>query len=105
VQDLILRASTGAVTVRTNEADRLATLLAAADRHIERVAPDTLQVSGMDSEAIGQVAAREAIALIALVPHEATLEEAFMEITRDAVEFHGDTGTPGHPAAITAGLR
>jgi len=107
VQDLILRASTGAVTVRTNEADRLATLLAAADRHIERVAPDTLQVSGMDSEAIGQVAAREAIALIALVPHQATLEEAFMEITRDAVEFHGDTGPAGQPApaAIAAGLR
>ena len=107
VQDLILRASTGAVTVRTREADRLATLLAAADRHIERVAPDTLEVSGMDSEAIGQVAAGEAIALIALVPHQATLEEAFMEITRDAVEFHGDTGTAGQPAAaaIAAGLR
>ena len=107
VQDLILRASTGAVTVRTRDADRLAPLLAAADRHIEQVAPDTLEVSGMDSEAIGQVAAREAIALIALVPHQATLEEAFMEITRDAVEFHGDNRTPDQPAAptIAAGLR
>ena len=106
VADLILRASTGAVTVRTNDADRLASLLAGAGRSIDRVRPDTLQVSGMDSAAIGQVAAREAVALIELVPQQATLEEAFMEITRDAVEFHGGAGTAGQPrpAAAQVGL-
>jgi len=87
--ELILRASSGAVVVRTREADRLAGLLAGDGRRIERLRPDTLQVSGIDSEAVGAIAAREAIALIELTPQQATLEEAFMEITRDAVEFHG----------------
>jgi ABC-2 type transport system ATP-binding protein len=91
VQELILRASTGAVMVRTSEADRLAALLAGNGRHIERTDVDSLQVSGMDSAAIGLIAAREAIALIELTPQQATLEQAFMEITRDSVEFHGLT--------------
>ncbi|MDP9092157.1 MAG: ATP-binding cassette domain-containing protein [Actinomycetota bacterium] len=93
VADVIRGATAAAVLVRTGEADRLASLLAGAARDVHRIGPDALQVSGMDSAAIGQVAAREAIALIELTPQEATLEEAFMEMTRDAVEFHG--ATPG----------
>ena len=88
VADVIRGAGGSVVLVRTNEAERLAALLVAAQR-VERLAPDVLQVSGMDSAAIGLVAAREAIPLIELTPQQATLEEAFMEITRDAVEFHG----------------
>ena len=88
VAEVIRGAGGGVVLVRTNEAERLAALLGAAQR-VERLAPDVLQVSGMDSAAIGLVAAREAIPLIELTPQQATLEEAFMEITRDAVEFHG----------------
>jgi ABC-2 type transport system ATP-binding protein len=98
VGDVIRGATAGAVLVRTVDADRLANLLSASAQDIHRVGPDILQVSGMDSAAIGIVAAREAIALIELTPQEATLEEAFMEITRDAVEFHG-----GQPAGVAAG--
>ena len=47
-------------------------------------------MTGTDSAAIGLIAAREAIPLVELTPQHATLEEAFMEITRDAVEFHGE---------------
>jgi ABC-2 type transport system ATP-binding protein len=101
VEDLIHQASTGAVIVRTKEADRLERLLAGPGTQIERPRPGTLKVSGMDSEAVGLTAAREGIPLIELAPQQATLEEAFMEITRDAVEFHG--GGPGvsppHPRA------
>jgi ABC-2 type transport system ATP-binding protein len=87
-------ATGGAVRVRTTEADRLANLLAGDGRHIERIGPDVLQVTGIDSTVIGVIAAREAIALIELTPQLATLEEAFMEITRDAVEFHGSMNAP-----------
>jgi ABC-2 type transport system ATP-binding protein len=90
VAELIDRASSGAVFVRTKEAERLAVALVGDGRDIERTGPDTLHVTGMNSEAVGVVAAREGIALIELTPEQATLEEAFMEITRDAVEFHGD---------------
>jgi ABC-2 type transport system ATP-binding protein len=44
-------------------------------------------VTGLDSAQIGQIAAQAGIALIDLTPQQASLEEAFMEITRDAVEF------------------
>jgi ABC-2 type transport system ATP-binding protein len=100
VEELILRASSGAVRVRTTEADRLASLLSGQGRRIQRIGTDALQVSGMDSAAIGLIAAREGIALIELTPQQATLEEAFMEITRDAVEFHGhDAAAPNAEAA------
>jgi ABC-2 type transport system ATP-binding protein len=100
VEELILRASSGAVRVRTTEVDRLASLLSGQGRRIQRMGTDALQVSGMDSAAIGLIAAREGIALIELTPQQATLEEAFMEITRDAVEFHGhDAAAPNAEAA------
>jgi ABC-2 type transport system ATP-binding protein len=89
VAELINNASAGPVIVRTNDADRLASLLTGPGRQIDRVGHDILRVQGIDSAAIGLVAAREVIALIELTPQQATLEEAFMEITRDAVEFHG----------------
>ncbi len=99
VGEVINSATGGAVRVRTFEADRLAHLLAGDGRQIERVGSDVLQVSGIDSAGIGVVAAREAIALVELTPHQATLEEAFMEITRDAVEFRGGLSAP-HGAAL-----
>lgn len=102
VQELIRGATVGAVLVRTQDAERLANLLHDA-QHVERPAPDALQVTGMDSAAIGIVAAREQIPLIELTPQQATLEEAFMEITRDSVEFHGRAGDPDRAEAAVVG--
>ena len=102
VSEVTSRATSGAVLVRTDDAVRLAALLTAPGRQIDRVSPDTLVVHGAESAEIGRIAAREAIALIELTPQQATLEEAFMEITRDAVEFHG--AAPAFtPAPVTAG--
>ena len=94
VEQLVGRASGGAVVVRTRDADRLAAALQGPGRHIEPAGAETLNVSGMSSEAVGLVAAREGVPLIELTPVQATLEEAFMEITRDAVEFHGSAADP-----------
>jgi ABC-2 type transport system ATP-binding protein len=99
VDDLIHGASSGAVLVRSVEADRLAALLAAPGRSIERPRPDALHITGVDSAAVGLVAAREGIALIELTPQQATLEEAFMEITKDSVEFHGSGPGVAPPTA------
>jgi ABC-2 type transport system ATP-binding protein len=95
VDDLIRGATGGAVHVRTGEADRLAGLLIteAPDVTVTHISADAIQVTGMDSAAIGLVAVHAAIPLIELTPQQATLEEAFMEITRDAVEFHSHTST------------
>jgi ABC-2 type transport system ATP-binding protein len=100
VSTVIGAATGGAVLVRTTEADRLGALLAVDGYHAERLAYDTLHITGTDSTEIGLVAARNAIALIELTPQQATLEEAFMEITRDAVEFHGSaTNVAAYAAA------
>jgi len=103
VADVIRGAGSGAVLVRTSEADRLAALLAGTAQHVHRLGPDALQVNGPDSTTIGLIAAREAIPLIELTPQQATLEEAFMEITRDAVEFHGGTTSSAESEPEPAG--
>jgi ABC-2 type transport system ATP-binding protein len=102
VDELVHRASSGAVIVRTKETERLAALLGGAGRQVEVLRAETLQVTGMDSEAVGLVAAHEGIPLIELTPVQATLEEAFMEITRDSVEFHGGGELPD-PAVLGEG--
>jgi ABC-2 type transport system ATP-binding protein len=77
-----------------------------SDAHeVNRLGPDALQISGMDSAAIGLVAARSSIPLIELTPQQATLEEAFMEITRDAVEFHGRAQDHAAPEPAARELR
>ena len=87
VAELTKMASRDLVRVRTKEASRLAALLARDRVAITTDGPDLLEVSGLDSEQIGTVAARAGIVLIELTPQQASLEEAFMEITRDALEF------------------
>ena len=47
----------------------------------------------MGANQIGELAAREGIVLHELTPLEASLEEAFMELTRDDVEFQASTAT------------
>jgi ABC-2 type transport system ATP-binding protein len=78
------------VRVRTEEAARLRDLLIADGVSVTNTENDLLIVRGLSSTAIGKVAAEARIALIELTPQQASLEEAFMELTRDAVEF----GTP-----------
>jgi ABC-2 type transport system ATP-binding protein len=103
VDDLIRDATGGAVRVRTSEAERLTSLLSAEAQEVIRLTEDTLRITGMDSAAVGLVAAHAGIPLIELTPQHATLEEAFMEITRDAVEFHGQVSTPAEVPVSPAG--
>jgi ABC-2 type transport system ATP-binding protein len=78
------------VRVRTEEAPRLRDLLAADGVSVTSSERDLLTVTGLSSRGIGQIAAEARIALVELTPQQTSLEEAFMELTRDAVEF----GTP-----------
>jgi len=103
VDELTQMTSRDLVKVRTTEAARLRELLA-ADGVVVTGAGAELEVAGLDSAQIGLVAARAGIALVELTPQHASLEEAFMEITRDALEFvtpheHAD-GLVGAQGAI-----
>ena len=87
VAELTAGAGGAQVLVRTEEAPRLRELLAADGVSVTGDERDVLRVRGLTSREIGKVAAQAGIALIELTPQQASLEEAFMEITRDAVEF------------------
>ena len=88
VEELTAQASHGHVRVRTPDAASLAELLAGSGVNVEAPAGDLLEVTGLESEAIGELARRHDLPLYELTPVRASLEDAFMELTRDAVEYH-----------------
>ena len=84
--DLIARSSQGFVHVRTPDADGLSSVLRAAGAAVHAEA-DSLRVTGLDSAAVGELAALHRVVLHELSPRAASLEEAFMELTKDTVDF------------------
>jgi ABC-2 type transport system ATP-binding protein len=90
VEEFVRSASKRTVRVRSPEATRLVELLRSPDVEVKALQPTVLEVTGLSSEKIGETAAANGIVLHELTPQEASLEEAFMEMTRDEVEFHAD---------------
>ncbi|MFB7827801.1 ABC transporter ATP-binding protein [Streptomyces hydrogenans] len=88
VTDLVRDAGAASVLVVTPDADRLRTLLP-PDARATAEAPDTLRVTGLDAPAIGRIAAAHTVELHALTPETASLEQAFMDLTHDSVEYQG----------------
>ncbi|MGC5291383.1 ABC transporter ATP-binding protein [Micromonospora sp. DT231] len=80
------------VVVRTPEADDLAHRLTEAGAHVTDPGDGTLEVTGMDSLAIGELARDAGIALAELTPQRSSLEAAFMDLTRDSVEYSAAAG-------------
>ncbi len=87
VAELITAASDGRVTVRTAARDQAMTVLARAGAEVAATGPDLVSVSGLSSERIVELLAGHAIPFAEVSAHRASLEEAYMELTRDAVEF------------------
>jgi ABC-2 type transport system ATP-binding protein len=90
VQEFTNMASSNVVRVRTPEAPRLRALLAAAGVSVTSTEPDLMEVAGLSSAEIGRVAMDQRVSLTELTPVQASLEEAFMAMTQDAVEYHVD---------------
>ena len=88
VEDFVGGASKRSVRVRSPRAARLSELLARPAVTIKAVEPSVIEVSGLESEQIGTLASENGIVLYELTPQQASLEEAFMELTGDALEFH-----------------
>ncbi|MFD4395730.1 ABC transporter ATP-binding protein [Kitasatospora sp. NPDC058397] len=81
------RAGRTGVTVRAAEPDRLAAVLTAAGATV-RPGPDgALAVTGLDATRIGELALEQRLLLHALTTRTASLEEAFMELTADSVDY------------------
>jgi len=88
VAEFIARSSDNYVLVRTDQADRLLPLLDAATA--VDLTDGALHVSGLDCRTIGDIAAAHFIAIHELSPQMASLEEAFMELTHDSVDYTAD---------------
>jgi ABC-2 type transport system ATP-binding protein len=86
--DFIARSSGSAVRVRTPSADQLALALAAEGGRATADGEGVLMVQGLTAEKIGDIAYDKSIRLHELTTVHASLEEAFMELTADSVEFH-----------------
>ena len=93
VEAFVATASNNSVSVRTPEAGRLGELLAAPGTTVVTTAPDELQVDGLTAEEIGTIAWKAQIPIFGLAAQQASLEEAFMSLTRDDVEYRSTTDT------------
>ena len=108
VASFVARASSGApVRVRSPQRSELAEALTSAGGTCERLDDGALQVYGLSSEQIGEAAAAQQLVLYELTPVQVSLEDAFMSITKDSVEFQHAIGAPTDitmpvPASATA---
>ena len=89
VAELIAAASADRVTVRSAARDQAMTALAQAGAEVAATGPDVLTISGLSSERIVALLAANAISFSEVSAHRASLEEAYMELTRDAVQYRG----------------
>jgi ABC-2 type transport system ATP-binding protein len=101
VADLLAAASKDRVMVRTADRGEATTVLAHAGGTVAVSDHDLLAVSGLTAGEIAALLGASGVPFSGLSPHQATLEEAYMELTRDAVEFRGQPTGP--PTVGTAG--
>jgi ABC-2 type transport system ATP-binding protein len=87
VDDIVRGAANGYVRVATAEPERLERLLTERGADVAARPDGVLAVTGMDARDVGIVAGAAAVTLYELATHAASLEEAFMELTRDATEY------------------
>ncbi|MFJ3220586.1 ATP-binding cassette domain-containing protein [Kitasatospora sp. NPDC086801] len=104
VQDLVRQAGGDVVKVASADPARLRTALAGPGVEVTgRSGSEELLVTGLPAREIGLRAAEQGIALFELTTRTVSLEEAFMELTRDAVEYHGTTTATGPAVGAGAG--
>jgi len=80
-------ASGNVVRVRSPQASDLRRLLVGPDVTVQALDPGHLEVHGLTAAQIGDAAAANGFALHELTPQQASLEEAFMDLTREDIEF------------------
>jgi ABC-2 type transport system ATP-binding protein len=102
VAEMTARSTRSVVKVRSPQASELRELLAGPDITVSSNSADTLEVTGLASDEIGTIALEHHIPLFELTPVTASLEDAFMELTRDALEY-GVTEPSEELAANTVG--
>jgi len=102
VSEFIAQSTSQFVRVRSPRSGELRQLLLADHVQVTDEDDGALSVSGLSASDIGEIAGASGIYLHELSPQMASLEDAFMELTRDSVEYHGvnepvEAVAPSHP--------
>ena len=84
------------VLLRSPQRDELARLIAADGGTTTPQSDGALVVTGLDAAVIGELAAAHGIALHALVPRQASLEDAYLDLTGDSTDYRA-----GQPAGTS----
>jgi len=100
-EDFVAQATENTVVVRSPQIAQLRTALGQHGVTL-RDEGDSLVVTGMDSAAVGELAAANSVVLHELSPQRGSLEEAFIQLTGDSVEYQATNG--GDPEAAAADL-
>ncbi len=101
--EFIGRSSHRSVLVRAADRVRLEAVLAAEGGQVAANGDGAMTVTGLTAPRIGELAAREGLVLHELTPQLASLEEAFMEVTHDSVEYGAQTSNLSNPSTPMPG--
>jgi ABC-2 type transport system ATP-binding protein len=77
----------GTVFVRTSDPQRLTAALRGEQGDVQEINDNGLSVSGLTSDQVGEIAFGAGVVLHELTPQRASLEEVFMDLTADSVEY------------------
>ncbi|MCE3244131.1 MAG: multidrug transporter ATP-binding protein [Arthrobacter sp.] len=102
IKDIINGKGQSRTRVRTDQPDRLMKALAGDGVSAELQDRELLEIKGTDPRRIAQAALEHQVLIYELTPLQASLEEAYMELTKDAVEYHSLT-TTGAPVPAQPG--
>ncbi|MFI5801612.1 ATP-binding cassette domain-containing protein [Streptomyces sp. NPDC051561] len=89
VAELLASVSRGRVTLRTTARQEAMTVLARAGATVSSTDADTVGVLGLPAEEVVAVLGAHTVPFSEVSSHRASLEEAYMELTRDAVQYRG----------------
>jgi ABC-2 type transport system ATP-binding protein len=98
VEDLLKSGSGSFVRARSPQGDALATLLKVQGVAVVHQADATLRITGTTCEAVGELARANGLALQELSAHRPSLEQRYLELTRDSVDYQAAEGAELAPA-------
>jgi ABC-2 type transport system ATP-binding protein len=89
VRELLASMSQGRVSLRTSARTEAMTVLARAGATVSSTGADTMSVTGLEAENVVSLLAANSVPFSEVSSHRASLEEAYMELTRGAVQYRG----------------
>lgn len=91
MKEFIAEASSNLVRVTSPDSERIRALIQSPQVRVRQTSEGNLEVEGMTAARIGDLIYEHHLRVHELVRVDASLEDAFMEMTKDSLEFHGET--------------